>query len=425
MSTLKNYLTYSKNIERSGAVWNMIASMLTAFQSVILLIVITHTVGLIPAGIYTIGNTNSNLFLSIGKYGVRQFQVSDIKREFKFREYKIARVVSLLLMTVISCVYVLSVANRNGYTVKKIWIVIWMCLFKLPDAFEDVYYGDYQKNNRLDVGSKALALRMIVTIILWMTILIITRDLLVSVVISTIVTTLLMIWFIFLTREYITETDIPSFSRVGKLLLVTFPLALASFLTLYVSAAPKNSIDAHLDDSLQAIYGFLSMPVFVVQLLVQFVFNPLLYKISCIWDDNNIDEYLKETIKLIGVVIIITIFCLVGAWLLGVPVLSFIYNTDLKPYKFELMILMVGSGVLGFISLMSSLLTVMRHQVLILIGYIIVSVIAFFFTDIAIIKYGIKGAAIFYLLLLIILVLIFTLGFIFYVIKERISDDGI
>ena len=425
MSTLKKFLTYSKNIERSGAVWNMIASMLTAFQSVILLIVITHTVGLIPAGIYTIGNTNSNLFLSIGKYGVRQFQVSDIKREFKFREYRIARVVSLLLMTVISCVYVLFVANRNGYTVKKFWIVIWMCLFKLPDAFEDVYYGDYQKNNRLDVGSKALALRMIVTIILWMTILIVTRDLLESVVISTIVTTLLMIWFIFLTREYITETDIPSFSRVGKLLLVTFPLALASFLTLYVSAAPKNSIDAHLDDSLQAIYGFLSMPVFVVQLLVQFVFNPLLYKISCIWDDKNIDEYLKETIKLIGVVIIITIFCLVGAWLLGVPVLSFIYNTDLKLYKLELMILMVGSGVLGFISLMSSLLTVMRHQVLILIGYIIVSVIAFFFTDIAIIKYGIKGAAIFYLLLLIILVLIFTLGFIFYVIKERINDDGI
>lgn len=80
-SLVKRFLTNSNDIDKSGAIWNLVASVLCAFQSVILLVVMTHTIGLIPAGIYTMGNTDNNLFLSIGKYGVRPFQVSDVDRE--------------------------------------------------------------------------------------------------------------------------------------------------------------------------------------------------------------------------------------------------------------------------------------------------------------------------------------------------------
>ena len=54
MKILKKFLTESENVSASAAIWNMLASMFMAFQSVILLIVMTHTVGLVPAGIYTI-----------------------------------------------------------------------------------------------------------------------------------------------------------------------------------------------------------------------------------------------------------------------------------------------------------------------------------------------------------------------------------
>lgn len=70
---LRKYLITSNNIERDGFIWNMVGSMLTAFQSVILLMILTRTVGLINAGIFTIAYANANLFLNIGKYGMRNF----------------------------------------------------------------------------------------------------------------------------------------------------------------------------------------------------------------------------------------------------------------------------------------------------------------------------------------------------------------
>ena len=424
-SLVKRFLTNSNDIDKSGAIWNLVASVLCAFQSVILLVVMTHTVGLIPAGIYTMGNTDNNLFLSIGKYGVRPFQVSDVDREYKFREYRMARIISTILMAVVSTGYVLYVAIKNNYSSNKLWIIIWMCIYKLPDSFEDVYYGDYQKNERLDVAAKPLALRMIITITLWALLLVITKDLLISVVVSTIVTIVIMVWFILLTKEFVTEREKPDSSRVLKLLWVTLPLAVAAFLTLYISAAPKNSIDAHLDDKLQAIYGFIAMPVFVVQLLAQAVFNPVLYKISCLWNDGDIGKYVRESLKQVAYVLLITVVCMLGAWFLGVPVLSAMYHTDLKPYKVDLMFMMIGSGFLGFSVLLTGLLTVMRHQKSIFVGYITISIISFLFTDKAVVGYGIIGAVVFYVAMLMLLCLIFLVYYVLYVILEKKHEKEI
>lgn len=419
MTLLKRFLTQSKNIEKSGVFWNMVASMLVAFQSVILLMVMNRTVGLVAAGIYTMGNTDCNLFLSIGKYGTRFFQVSDVKIEYKFREYRMARIISTIAMAVISTAYVLFIANKNGYSSNKTMIIIWMCLFKLPDAFEDVYYGDYQKNERLDVASKAMGLRMIITIILWAVLLVVTRSLLLSVIVSTIVTTLLMILFLCLTKEYVTERESYNMGRVWKLLLVTLPLCIGAFLTLYIGAAPRNAIDEHLNDELQAIYGFIAMPVFVVQLLVLFIFNPMLYGISCLWNENKLRKYVMECLKQVMYVIAITVVCLAGAWLLGIPVLSALYGVDLSPYKYDLLIMMLGSGLLGFAGLLANLLTVMRYQNAILGGYIAVSVIAFFFSDKAVVEHGIRGAVLIYLVLLLILSMIFLAEYLYGIFRRR------
>ena len=65
-----------------------------AFQSVIMLMIITRTLNLYEAGVFTLANASANLFLNIGKYGMRNFQVSDVKREYNFREYYISRILT-------------------------------------------------------------------------------------------------------------------------------------------------------------------------------------------------------------------------------------------------------------------------------------------------------------------------------------------
>ena len=421
MNIVKRFLTESKNIDKSAVFWNMAASMLMAFQSVIILIVIGRTIddNKVTAGIYTFGNTINNMFLSIGKYGMRFFQVSDVDREYNFREYRMSRIITTIAMTVISTVYVLIVANQNGYSDTKTMTIIWLCLFKLADSFEDVFYGDYQKNKRLDVASKAFALRLLITIALFVIMIIVTKNLLLATAVSTIVTIILLFVLIMLTRDFVCEREPYKMSKVWKLLVVTLPLCLGTFLTLYISAAPRTAIDRLMDEGDQAIYGYISMPVFVVQLLVLFIFNPMIYGISCLWNENKITEYIKECMKQFGFVLVVTVVCITGAWLLGIPVLSFLYNTDLAPYKTDLMIMMIGSGFLGLAGLLANLLTVMRYQNAILVGYGLTSVCAFLFAGKAVEKNGMRGAVNVYLILLIILCLIFVAEFVYGVVKAK------
>ena len=84
---IKAFLLNDEKIERDSFIWNMAGSMLMAFQSVIMLMILTRTLGLKDAGIFTIAYANANLFLTVGKYGMRYFQISDMKGQFSFVNY--------------------------------------------------------------------------------------------------------------------------------------------------------------------------------------------------------------------------------------------------------------------------------------------------------------------------------------------------
>lgn len=417
---IKEFLMSEDNIKRDSYLWNMAGSMLMAFQSVIMLMILTRTLGLVEAGVFTIAYANANLFLTIGKYGMRYFQVSDVKNQFTFAEYRVSRVVTSLGMLGVSAAYTLYASLSNGYTMEKTQVIIWMCLFKVVDGIEDVYNGLYQRKNRLDVASKMLTLRMIFTIAVFGLGLIIVRDLLFALIIATIFTTILLILFIRWTyggfsigKERIEKKNI------FLLLKVCFPLFAGSFLSFYIGNAPKYAIDAILTDELQACYGFIAMPVFVIGLLNNFIFNPMLFRMSVLWSEKKIKEFVYRTVMQTGVVAIITIVCMLGAWLLGIPVLSWMYNTDLTQYKTELLVLLLGGGFLGLSGLLNAVITIIRYQKSLMWGYVVMAVLAYIFSDRIVRYYEMMGAAVLYAVLMGGLCLIFIGLFVYGVIKKR------
>lgn len=413
---MKTFLLTTKNIDRSSFIWNMAGSMLMAFQSVIMLMILTRTLGLVESGIFTIAYANANLFLTIGKYGMRYFQVSDLKKQFTFAEYRASRVITSVAMVVVSTVYVIHAASANGYSMEKAQVIFWMCLFKVVDVVEDVYHGLYQQENRLDVASKAMTLRMAVTIIIFAVGLIVFKDLLLVLILSTIATTAIFVLLTKWTYGAFSQNDgqaRTSKLRINKknlllLLKLCFPLFAGSFLSFYIGNAPKYAIDAMLTDELQACYGFIAMPVFVIGLLNNFIFNPMLYRMSSLWEQGKVWEFLKRTLLQICVVAVITLVCIAGAWLLGIPVLSWLYNTDLSPYKAELLVLLLGGGFLGLSGLLNTVITIIRYQKSLMWGYAGIAALAFLFSDGIVRRYEMMGAAVLYTVLMGGLCVVFT-----------------
>lgn len=207
--------------------------------------------------------------------------------------------------------------------------------------------------------------------------------------------------------------------RVMQLMWLCLPLFLGAFLAFYIGNAPKYSIDAILSDELQACYGFISMPVFVIGLLNNFIFNPLIYRMSCLWNENKIGSFIKRTLIQTIIVCIITAVCVGAAYICGIPILSWLYNTDLSAYKNELLVMLLGGGFLGLSGLLNIIITIMRRQPALLIGYVVTAALALAFSNTVVRRYGVMGAAAFYTVIMLVLCVIFAVIFIIGIVKKK------
>lgn len=421
--------SHAHTVARAAYTWNTAAGLLNAFQSVIMLVVLSHACDAATAGVFTIAYANANLFLNLGKYGVRNFQVSDVDEKYGFSTYHAARLASVLAMLVFGAAWTLWTATTVGYTLEKTLTLLMMLAFKAIDAYEDVYHGNYQQHGRLDVGARVLTIRMLTMIVAFAGLIAATRDLLLSLTASTLFTGSFFVGeTIWAKRRFGLPVTMPtaanndpegSGARRGAqqtlaLLRESFPVFLALFLLFYIGNAPKYAIDAVMDDVAQAQYGYIAMPVFVVGLLANFIYNPIIASLAQDWAEGRVGKFARRFALQALVIVGITLVCIAGAWLIGVPVLDLLYNTRLEPYKVDLVVLLVGGGFLAMATLFTTGLTIIRWQNRLIPGYVAVSLLAFVACPQAVAAAGIDGASWVYLALMAILTawfgVVFALG---------------
>ena len=385
-----------RRLKKAAYRWNTISSILSTSQSVVMLMVITRVCGVYDAGVFTIAFAVANLFMNMGMYGMRKFQASDRKHEFSFREYRASRLITSLAMIVASGAYIAFTSTTLEYPVDKTATILIMCLFKVVDVVEDVYSGAYQLEDRLDLGQRMVSLRQVFTLVTFALVAIATGNLALTMGIVTVLTTLFLFGqILYVRRRY----DLPTagertgWAHVFTLLKKCFPLFAAMFLLFYIGSAPKYAIDMLLDDAAQAYYGFIAMPVFVVNVLAAFVYNPMVTELTDQWQAREVRTFLIRFARVSLAIVAITVVCVVGAWLVGVPVLNVLYNTDVSPYLVELLVLVAGGGFLAVATLANVGITVIRFQVVLVPIYAVMAIIAYLMSNWSVAGWGITGAS--------------------------------
>ena len=397
---MKNLLfTAPEKAESNGYIWNTLSGLIMAGQSVLLLIIITRVCGLNTAGVFSIAYAIANLMLTIGKYGMRNYQVSDVRTEFSFHDYLWSRIATSAAMVIFSIGYACMGIFTSGYDMNKVLVIILFCLLKTVDAVEDVYFGLYQKKGRLDVGAKAMTLRLSGTLLMLLISVAVTKELILSTTITCIFSAFLCAWMILATYPAFRENEKPAdFQNIKRLLWDCFPLFAGGYLSMYIGNISKYAIDKYMSEEVQACYNFVFMPVFVVGLLSGFAFQPVIGKMAVLWKNGDHSGFRKIIFEQLAIILIILIIVLAGAWILGIPVLSLLYNTDLTAYKNTLMILLVGGGFYAAAIFFTVVLTVIRRQKTVIWGYFIVALLSKAASGFFILHYGMNGAAILYLL---------------------------
>ena len=391
MKYLRNWLLAKpERAARNGLIWNLTASIINGLEAVVILAVAARTLEIEYSGIYTIGFTIANLFMCIGKYGVRNFQVTDVDERYSFHEYRLTRIISLCAMIFISVIYIFL----QSYSLEKRMIILLFVFIYAIEAFEDVYLAALQHNGRLDSGTRMFSARWFITLFVWILLLVISKNALVSVMVAFVFDLSVAILLILSIRRDVNNRNTTfSLQNVKRILLSCLPLCVVAMLSIYLPNAAKYSIDYFLGDELQAYFGYVAMPVFVIDLLCFVLFQPLMVKMAEYWK-NCKNTFLKYALYLCVVVLIISIVIYILAYYFGIPILSIIYSCDLTRFKKEFMILMISGSFLAYIGLFVSLLTIMRRQRIMMILYGFASILVFSLLQVFTEKYSLIGAAI-------------------------------
>lgn len=401
---------------RKKFVWNLLGSLSNSLSSIILSVCVNRVLGGNYGGIFAFAYSNAQLMLTVGCFEVRPYQSTDVKEKYSFNVYFNLRVLTCMLMVVATSIYIII----NDFTFEKNLVVFILMMFKMVEAFSDVYGGRFQQRDRLDLSGKIFFLRVTVSTLIFIVLILLSNNLIIA---STgmFLSSFVLFWiydirFVFLEDKRPRRAERAS---VLKLIKEVLPLFIGAFIMMYIGNAPKYAINSIFSDEIQNIYNILFMPAFVINLFSIFIFRPLLIRMAVYWEEKKINDLRKIILFMYISISGITLVALVGTWFFGIPILSLLYGINLKKHRMELMIIMLTGGISALVSFSSNVVVVMRKQQLLLLGYIITFIYTIFFVKGLVKIYEIKGAILSYGIAMMLLVLVFNI-----IIYTGISKKG-
>ena len=134
------------------------------------------------------------------------------------------------------------------------------------------------------------------------------------------------------------------------------------------------------------------MPIFVINVLSMFIFNPLVADMGKWWNDKELGKLRKSVFKQTIIILVMTISIAIAGYVIGWWMLGIVYNVDLADYKFLLFIMLFFGGIAALANFYSVVVTIMRKQYFIIVAYILASITSFLFIDKIVVKFDIDGA---------------------------------
>lgn len=382
---LKNKATF-----QSGFIWNMMGSGVNALASFVLLMIVNRVSGETDGGIFSYGYAFSQLMWAVVSFETSTYQVTDIKNKFRFSEYYGTKLLLCAATLAFAAVDILT----KGFDPFKTWVTLLLCLFRVLDAFSNLFFGTLQKEGYLNLAGFSYFMRLALANAGMIVCLFMTKDLVVSILVSCVIEALWIIIFEMPLTANLVKLK-PSFriQPIFKLLLACLPLFASMYINTYLNNLPKYTIDKLLGPEALNIFSIIFMPAFVISLLGLFLFKPMLPNLSEAWEQRDKGRFLKQTLFLAGVTFIISVVVVGVGYIIGLPVLSWFYGINLDAYQFHFLVILIAGGFATFGLCFYNIITVMRKQAFLAFGYGAALVSAFLYAPALIKKYDILGGA--------------------------------
>lgn len=415
MKNVYEYLLNKKVSLKENTLWYTMGTMCSSATSFLLMIYVTRILGVDEAGVFSISYSVGQLMLSIGWFGTRQFQVSDVNEEFKFSDYLSLKLLTSIVM-IVGCIIYSFILHFNTY---KLIVTFLYCLFLICDVFADLFSARFQQVDKLFLSGISYIIRILGYNLVILISLLCFKNLILSIILAMLYSTLELILFDVQLIKKISCVNVQfRIEKIISLIKNCFPLFISSFLTTFIVNIPKNAIELYFDASVQTYYNIILMPSYIINLFCMFIFVPLYTSIANTWLNSTKDKFINIVVKLFIFDILLSIFVFVGCYLLGIPLLELVYGVELQSVKSSFLILIIAGCFTSMNSILSYIFTVVRKQKFMIYIYVIAMVLSQIMVKSLTLKYGILGASLDYLLGIASITILFVIGLLF-VLKDK------
>lgn len=403
------------NREKQNIVWNMTGSFCYAFASMVLSFLVMRIVGKEQGGVFAFGfSTFGQQLFILAYFGIRPFQVTDGAGEFRFGDYFYHRCLTCTIALLAGAGYLLVC----GYTPQKAGIIFLLVCYKVIDGFADVYESEFQRAGHLHLTGKSNTFRTILSVGVFLTALTAGGSLLwaCGAAVAAQVTGVLFFDIPVLGRlEGVNRKG--DRDRLIPLTGATWLLFLSVFLDFYIFSAAKYAIDAHMDDVSSGYFNVIFMPTSVINLAAGFVIRPVLTYLTDDWNQGRYPQFVRMLRRISFLIAVLGCLATVLTWLLGKTVLGILerilgasYAGSLVCYQGAFLMIVLGGGFYAILNLYYYVLVILRQQWTIFGIYVALAVLAAVLAPVLVRQGGIAGAALAYLLLMIVMAACFAAG---------------
>ena len=388
--------------QRSIYIWNLLGNFAAAAVSVLYLLIVSRMQTSEVADQFSLATSIGNLWIIIGQFQVRNYQATDVKSSHPFSAYYFTRLLTVTMMVISLFPYLWTI--NYDFTNNSVMIITWIIVYRVADAFSDLFQGYFQQHGRLDIAGKAMVYRYALSVLILLFGLLLSH----SMVLTLLALALFNLFFVFsYDYAHFKLFDKLSFRNIFsrntidesfKIIRVCFSLFIYGFLLTLVFNEAKLSISGAyakgiVEAGAQRDYNILFMPVFFMSLCI-LVVRPLITQMAELWQRKKFQVFYKMFLKILLLTLSIGIVITFLTYLIGVNVLSLIFGLDLLKYKLELTILVLSGVLYSFSIILENILIIMRKHYYLLSVYILMFIVTKMITTELVNKYQIMGASI-------------------------------
>lgn len=397
---------------KNSIIYNTIGTFFYFFCQWAITVLVVKLGGYSNGGILSITISMTNIFYMISMYGVRNFQVSDIRNDYKDGDYLFLRVITSLVSVIF---FIFSLFYFKYETTIQMCMIIYI-FFKLGESVTDLNFGFFQKYNFYKEIGISYIIKGISTLLIFSVTLYFSQNLLLTLFLETLILWAFIIIYDFRKLKGKLDLKIKK-EKIFPLLKICFPLMLYTLILPYLNFITRYQIEQFFGTEELGYYSAITMVIVVISTLFGSIFVIIIPKISSMYKENMRKEIVKLILKINFAIILFTIVSILGAIILGNTIFSILFTKTIEKYMYLLIPTIITSSVLAILNYLSTILISFHDLKFVLIANLIPAIFCTLTIKIFIQQYEMLGSL--YSLILSMIIGILIVGIrIFYLLKK-------